>query len=124
MKNAIKKTIKFISSRALYFFIGVFLSIAIVTVYAALPTVSPGDPLTAAKWNELVNKVNESGDGLTGAHTICSWTAWSSCVAWAVSTQVICPINTFSAGYQRQGCSAGSCADSTRCEQARIYCCN
>lgn len=59
MKNIIKKTIKFISSRALYFLIGVFLSIAIATVYAALPAVSPGDPLTAAKWNEMVDKVNE-----------------------------------------------------------------
>lgn len=61
MKDIIKKTIRFISSRALYFFIGAFFSIAVVIVYAALPIVGPGDALTSAKWNEMVNEINEMG---------------------------------------------------------------
>jgi len=64
------------------------------------------------------------GGGLTGAHTSCSWTGWTSCAAWQTSSSIVCPVNTFAAGYQRRGCSSGSCGDSSRCEQARLYCCN
>ena len=64
------------------------------------------------------------GGGLIGAHTSCSWSGWTSCAAWQTSSSIVCPVSTFAAGYQRRGCSSGSCSDSTRCEQARLYCCN
>lgn len=60
MKNIIKKTAKFIFSRAFYLFIGLFLSVGIYSVYAAWnDTVSPNDPLTATIWNEHVQKLIE-----------------------------------------------------------------
>ena len=51
---------KFFQSRALYFFLGLFLAVAIPGVYAWNTAVDPGDPLTADKWNDLVDQVESA----------------------------------------------------------------
>lgn len=48
---------KIFKSKMFYFFLGLFLAIAIPGVYAWNSNVSSGDPLTASKWNDLVSKV-------------------------------------------------------------------
>ncbi|MCG2700733.1 hypothetical protein L6267_01030 [Candidatus Parcubacteria bacterium] len=62
MKNTLKKIFKFVSSRALYLLIGLFLALAISTVYAAWNTTivpNSGTPLTSALWNDMVAKLVE-----------------------------------------------------------------
>lgn len=60
MKNNIKKIFKFVSSRAMYLLIGLFLALAIFGVRAAWnSTVSSGQPLTSALWNDVVAKLVE-----------------------------------------------------------------
>ena len=63
MKKKFTKAINKISARFAYFVIGVICAVAILTsvyaVYAAIGHVSGGQTLTAAKWNELVDAVND-----------------------------------------------------------------
>lgn len=60
MKNNIKKILKFVSSRALYLLIGLFLAMTISAVYAAWNTkIVPNSstPLTSTLWNDVVAKL-------------------------------------------------------------------
>ncbi|MFH1565356.1 MAG: hypothetical protein ABIC82_05965, partial [bacterium] len=57
-KRAYKKIFGLIFSRSLFFAIGLFVSIAVLTAYAAWnDDVFPDDPLTSARWNDLVDYV-------------------------------------------------------------------
>jgi hypothetical protein len=59
-KNKTKKIFDFAASRVLFFMIGLFVSIAVVSVYAAWnDDVSPGDTITADGWNNIVAKLKE-----------------------------------------------------------------
>jgi len=56
----LRKSAGFISSRVLYLLIGLFLALAIFGVQAAWnSTVSSGQPLTSALWNDMVAKLVE-----------------------------------------------------------------
>ena len=67
VKNTILKVSKFVISRALYLLLGMFISLCLVVaiVYVKAWTspgedpvsVGPGTPLTAALWNDHVNKL-------------------------------------------------------------------
>lgn len=58
-KKLYKKIFGFVSSRFLFFTIGLFISVAVLTAYAAWDTtVTTGETLTATKWNDLVNKIS------------------------------------------------------------------
>lgn len=54
------KISKTLTLGSLFFIVGFFVSIAIMNTFAAWDTqVSPGEALTAAKWNDTVNKIAE-----------------------------------------------------------------
>ncbi|MCG2695344.1 hypothetical protein L6248_00165 [Candidatus Parcubacteria bacterium] len=106
MKNIIKKTIKFtprflrhsfckififlrksagfISSRALYLLIGLFLALAIFGVQAAWnSTVSSGQPLTSALWNDVVAKlVDLDNKGVSSGFCVFSRTQAGCPAGW------------------------------------------
>src|SRR6056297_2220193 len=61
---------RILQSKVFYFFLGLFLAIAIPSVYAAWnDPVSSGDPLTSAKWNNLINEIQQikTGYSLSGS---------------------------------------------------------
>ncbi|MFH1187454.1 MAG: hypothetical protein V1688_01175 [bacterium] len=102
-KKLYKKIFGFVSSRFLFFAIGLFVSVAILTAYAAQwnDTVKTGDPLTAAKWNDLVNKILNL-DGRMGAEEVkqlkqddCVTTAW---VGRGAGTDIKCLPGYYVAG--------------------------
>jgi hypothetical protein len=60
IKEKMQKIGKFIASRMFYLILGISVAVAIPIAYAAWNTlVNPGETLTAASWNEHVNKLIE-----------------------------------------------------------------
>lgn len=58
--NKLKEILRLVSSRSLYFFLGILFVLAIPVVYAAWnSTVSSGQTLTATLWNDVVAKLVE-----------------------------------------------------------------
>ena len=99
MKNTIKKILKFISSRALYLLIGLFLALAIFGVQAAWnSTVSSGQPLTSALWNDVVAKLVE----LDNKNLSCTTVSATDSSAGNFDLSSSC-----AAGYACTGCSVG-----------------
>ncbi|MCK5211181.1 hypothetical protein KAJ89_00615 [Candidatus Parcubacteria bacterium] len=101
MKNIIKKTFKFIFSRAFYLFIGLFLSVGVYSVYAAWNnTVNPNDPLTAVIWNEHVQKLIEVDSRISSLE---SGTVALSCMNVTCSCAPFSCLATCPSGYTVTG---------------------
>jgi|SRR6056297_614920 len=79
---------KTFQSKIFYFLLGLFLATAIPTVYAAWnDPISSGDPLTAQKWNNLVDQV-ESMDNNPLNNVTCVNSNWVNNFDYGVS--VVC----------------------------------
>lgn len=77
MKDLIKKSVKFVTSRVFYVILGLFFALAIYTVQAVWSdTVSSGQTLTPALWNDIAAKLVELDN-----RSACGWTDWK-CTYW------------------------------------------
>ncbi|MDP3042928.1 MAG: hypothetical protein Q8N21_00805 [bacterium] len=94
MKEQIKKLSKFIASRMFYLILGISVAVAIPIAYAAWnSTVSSGQTLTTALWNDMVAKLVELNNKID------SWPPGSYCIFMGGGS---CPTGfTQKSGYMR-----------------------
>ena len=110
MKNILKKTAQFISSRLLYLVIGIFLAIGATYVYATWDAARTGDSgqLTETNWNQLatmleteISALNTKIDGkgqCFNTFSSCYCNTWPSVNCPCTCTPPACPSGYTSVG--------------------------